>query len=696
MKFKKIFLSSLALLGALTVVSCGKDDVTVTNFQTISQTYVKDEDMSFVLMLNIPNTYRVDTAVISSSYNETYTMKAETTNYVSYTLSQTTSGSTVKYDGISYTYYLKKVTYYDANNEKHEIDTNESTSISSNSNKDLSGIEVNTISISGLKTNENNELVVDASSKISLVVDLKNTYDYKITALNFVFTDDEGTTSEIRKILVGENTKGSNIKIDLDTPDFIGTVSLKIASVEYDTNSKSDKVNVTSEKIAFHFDAVVSTLTKLSISENGTYKTNTVYDTEDAKCVQEGQTVYLNATFSIPENTKIKSLKSVYIQSGSNEVEATIAKSSIGLSTINAVIAFTTKDSNLKVTDYKLTKYVLKTDLNNVTYNVSSAKQDSTKISLKTYKKVISSEDDFITLQNAGTTLTGTTLVSVSNGINYRSVNVTNSLNLDGHLIFNTTIKNYSGSVPLFNTISNKSIMEGLVIDTNCTFNSTGLGSAFVCKENNGVIKNMKLDYLKIYVTNKHTNSLGMLLINSDAVIGTNNGQVKNSSMQHLTLSVTHPTDITEDNNGGKNPLTYSTLINKNTGTVSNVVVSYSTIASMVKDRNVNLFVRNNEGVIQNSWFGMTFDEQYMSSNYDIDIAPTTGEGTFANIYTNTPGLEVSKEFLTNQKINMLDIDDVNNKNSGTATVFWESLGFKIIKGNFGWQLTAQGISLSI
>lgn len=696
MKFKKLFLSSLALLGALTVVSCGKDDVTVTNFQTISQTYVKDEDMSFVLMLNIPNTYRVDTAVISSSYNETYTMKAETTDYVSYTLSQTTSGSTVKYDGISYTYYLKKVTYYDANNEKHEIDTNESTSISSNSNKDLSGIEVNTISISGLKTNENNELVVDASSKISLVVDLKNTYDYKITALNFVFTDDEGTTSEIRKMLVGENTKGSNIKIDLDTPDFVGTVSLKIASVEYDTNSKSDKVNVASEKIAFHFNTVVSTLTKLSISENGTYKTNTVYDTEDAKCVQEGQTVYLNATFSIPENTKIKSLKSVYIQSGSNEVEATIAKSSIGLSTINAVIAFTTKDSNLKVTDYKLTKYVLKTDLNNVTYNVSSAKQDSTKISLKTYKKVISSEDDFITLQNAGTTLTGTTLVSVSSGINYRSVNVTNSLNLDGHLIFNTTIKNYSGSVPLFNTISNKSIMEGLVIDTNCTFNSTGLGSAFVCKENNGVIKNMKLDYLKIYVTNKHTNSLGMLLTNSDAVIGTNNGQVKNSSMQHLTLSITHPTDITEDNNGGKNPLTYSTLINKNTGTVSNVVVSYSTIASMVKDRNVNLFVRNNEGVIQNSWFGMTFDEQYMSSNYDIDIAPTTGEGTFANIYTNTPGLEVSKEFLTNQKINMLDIDDVNNKNSGTAAVFWESLGFKIIKGNFGWQLTAQGISLSI
>lgn len=696
MKFKKLFLSSLALLGALTVVSCGKDDVTVTNFQTISQTYVKDEDMSFVLMLNIPNTYRVDTAVISSSYNETYTMKAETTNYVSYTLSQTTSGSTVKYDGISYTYYLKKVTYYDANNEKHEIDTNESTSISSNSNKDLSGIEVNTISISGLKTNENNELVVDASSKISLVVDLKNTYDYKITALNFVFTDDEGTTSEIRKILVGENTKGSNIKIDLDTPDFIGTVSLKIASVEYDTNSKSDKVNVTSEKIAFHFDAVVSTLTKLSISENGTYKTNTVYDTEDAKCVQEGQTVYLNATFSIPENTKIKSLKSVYIQSGSNEVEATIAKSSIGISTISAVVAFTTKDSNLKVTDYKLTKYVLKTDLNNVTYNVSSAKQDSTKVSLKTYKKVISTESDFITLQNTGATLTGTTLVSVSSGINYRSVNVTNSLNLDGHLIFNTTIKNYSGSVPLFNTISNKSIMEGLVIDTNCTFNSTGLGSAFVCKENNGVIKNMKLDYLKIYVTNKHTNSLGMLLTNSDAVIGTNNGQVKNSSMQHLTLSVTHPTDITEDNNGGKNPLTYSTLINKNTGTVSNVVVSYSTIASMVKDRNVNLFVRNNEGVIQNSWFGITFDEQYMSSNYDIDIAPTTGEGTFANIYTNTPGLEVSKEFLTNQKINMLDIDDVNNKNSGTATVFWESLGFKIIKGNFGWQLTAQGISLSI
>lgn len=696
MKFKKLFLSSLALLGALTVASCGKDDVSVTNFQTISQTYVKDEEMSFLLMLNVPNTYRVDTAVISSSYNETYTMKAETTDYVSYTLSKTISGSTVKYDGISYTYYLKKVTYYDANNEKHEFDTNESTSISATSNKDLSGIEVNTISVSGLKANENNELVVDASSKISLVVDLKNAYDYKITALNFVFIDDEGTTSEIKKMLVGENMKGSNIKIDLDTPDFVGTVSLKIASVEYDTNSKSDKVNVASEKIAFHFDAVVSTLTKLSISENGTYKTKTVYDTEDAKCVQEGQTVYLNATFSIPENTKIKSLKSVYIQSGSNEVEATIVKSSIGLTTINAVVAFTTKDSNLKVTDYKLTKYVVKTDLNNVTYNVSSAKQDSTKISLKTYKKVIDSESDFITLQNTGATLTGTTLVSVSSGINYRSVNVTNSLNLDGHLIFNTTIKNYSGSVPLFNTISNKSIMEGLVIDTNCTFNSTGLETAFVCKENNGVIKNMKLDHLKIYVTNKHTNSLGMLLTNSDAVIGTNNGQVKNSSMQHLTLSVTHPTDITEDNNGGKNPLTYSTLINKNAGTISNVVVSYSTIASMVKDRNVNLFVRNNEGVIQNSWFGMTFDEQYISSNYDVDIAPTTGDGTFANIYTNKPGLEVSQEYLTNQKINMLDIDDVNNKNVGTATVFWESLGFKIIKGNFGWQLTAQGISLSI
>lgn len=706
MKLKKIFLSTLALTGALTLGACSKNEVTVTNFQTVNQSYNQDEDVSFLLMLDVPNTYRVDSAVISSSLNETFTMKAETSDYISYTLKKTTSDSTVKYDGVSFAYYLKKVSYYDDKNVKHELETSNTARINLDSNKDTSGISVNSLTVTDLKTNENNQLEFDGVSDINIKVDLNNPNKYTITALNFVFTDDQGETQTIKKNLVGNATSGSNISLTLDAPDFVGAVTLKLDSIEYDNKKAVKTISAKTTPINFKFAVVDSTLTSLSISDGGDYNTNAVYDREDVKSVAEGQTVYLNATFSIPENSNIQKLTDVTIKSSiidaetnqEKEVSARIVSSSIYMKSIKAVISFTTTDTNLNVRDYTISKFVVKTKNNNVTYKVSSAKQEQTKISLKTYKRVIRTQDDYIKLQNAGTTLTGTNLVAISNGINFRSATITNSLNLDGYLIYSkgSTIKAYTGSVPLFNTISNKSILDGLVIDSNCRFDSTGLGSSFVCKTNNGVIKNAKLDNLKISVSNKHVNEIGLLLANEDAVFGTNNGQIKNVSMQHLVLTVNHPENHTESiDSNQKSVVNYSTLVYKNTGTISNVVVSYAQIANAPKDRDVNLFVRENTGTIQNSWIGMFFSEEFVGGKYSIHFTPN-GNGAFNNIFANEPSLEVSKTYLQNEKLQFVDISNVNTMANQTAIAFWESLNFTIIKGNFGWQLSAQGIDISI
>ncbi len=699
MKIKKIVYFTIATFSLFTMLGCSnKNDLSVAGFYTNEKSYKVGEVMNFTASLNNPNNYVIESATISSSgANKSFTLKANTKDYSTYSFSKTMKGEDITYDGaLSYT--LDSLNYYDSNSNYQVLEVNQSININSNSNKDISGISLTSITVENTEKNESDAFVVSAGHDIDLTLNFDNENEYRLFTLDFTFENDEGETEKVS--VTNQSIDTNVVKCSLKVPDFYGPIKLSLTNVQYlDSSQKTNTATITANTVKLYAEAVGSELLSLSLSLGGTYETETYIDRNEDICVRAGETVYCKAVISNPDRYDVSDF---YMKKNdTSETKVTINKQVKGVTQTTLYVSFTTTDSKLENDDFYVTKYSLKSSFaNKITYTVSDSKQEKTKVSFKTYKRVVENVKQLKTLIDGGTTLDGTTLIVSDTALDFSGYTPTSSLNLDGYLQFNCKIANLSTSTPLFNTISKNSVLEGLNLSTGCKFTNNGSEKSFLCKENNGTIQNVKLDNLTI-VQNCFgvRDPLGLVLPSKSAIIVKNNGKLINMSIQNVyyeDLIATSATFSKEFN--------MSTVVYENTGTISNVAVSYASfqgVPGRLDDYQTNLFITKNSGTVQNCWTAYFGDVTNVTTGSKLTF-DFNNTGSVKSIYCNDIS-ELDKSIdeklyisISTNGAKIKALSDVNSVNKVTATTFWESLGFNIGKTCYKWTLNTKGITLCL